>query len=542
MFAKLRELKLPRWGLFALSVVLSAALVNFVRSSAETGPDPVEAATTAREFASIDPLPTGAPDSESRKSLDPETLPGPGASPGSESPADPRHVPDGFVGEDLASLPPTPVDDGDLPEPMDVSAHRDAPAATQLLAIETSTIADGNLLLIQLRANGSISDAEIFAVVDPDRLVIDLPGMVSAMESSRVEVDSTRVARVRVGQHDGMVRVVLDSGSGAEDFGGRRVEPAPDGLRITLGSHDERNGRLAEVAAHPQPVASIAPARAPEAVQPAQKGRQLPLYLMSDETEGRHPDSGLASGERYDCIIEPYELVEVGSALTAVVESVGVERSDFVTEGQVVAQLKASPVRARVDVASARARMNGNLLASRARMDLGRRRLTRADQLFESEALSADIRDETQTEAEIAKAVDQEARERKKLMELEHLEAFERLKEYTIRSPVSGVVVERLKSPGEVVKEETIVVVAQIDPLRVEVVLPAALFGLVETGMRAEVVPQMSNSGVQIASVTIVDRVVDPTSGTFGVRLELPNADHAVPSGLRCQVRFLQVD
>ena len=39
-----------------------------------------------------------------------------------------------------------------------------------------------------------------------------------------------------------------------------------------------------------------------------------------------------------------------------------------------------------------------------------------------------------------------------------------------------------------------------------------------------------------------VDRVVDGTSGTFGVRLELPNPDYAVPSGLRCQVRFLQVD
>jgi len=36
--------------------------------------------------------------------------------------------------------------------------------------------------------------------------------------------------------------------------------------------------------------------------------------------------------------------------------------------------------------------------------------------------------------------------------------------------------------------------------------------------------------------------VVDGTSGTFGVRLELPNADYAVPSGLRCQVRFLQAD
>ena len=107
---------------------------------------------------------------------------------------------------------------------------------------------------------------------------------------------------------------------------------------------------------------------------------------------------------------------------------------------------------------------------------------------------------------------------------------------------ISGVVVERKMSPGERVDQETILKVAQIDPLRVEVILPAAVFGAVETGMRAEVIPALPNAGVQVASVTIVDRVVDATSGTFGVRLELQNADHAVPSGLRCQARFLQVD
>ena len=232
----------------------------------------------------------------------------------------------------------------------------------------------------------------------------------------------------------------------------------------------------------------------------------------------------------------------MGSALTAVVESVSVERSDFVVAGQVLAQLEASPERATVAVASARARMDGELLARRARMDLGGRKRKRADHLFDSKALSADLRDEIRTEAEVARAVVQEARERKELMELQRREALERLREHTIRSPVSGVVVDRLKSPGEVVKEETIVVLAQIDPLRVEVVLPAAVFGSVATGMWAEIIPELPNAGVQVASVTIVDRVVDATSGTFGVRLELPNADHAVPSGLRCQVRFLQVD
>ncbi len=284
------------------------------------------------------------------------------------------------------------------------------------------------------------------------------------------------------------------------------------------------------------------PPLAAEAIRPAQNGRPLPLYLMADETAERDPESGPVLDDRYSCILEPFELVEVGSALTAVVESVSVERSDFVAEGQVLAQLEASSERATLVVASARANMDGELQASRARMDLGGRKQQRADQLFESRALSADVRDEIRTEAEVAKAVVQEAREQKELMELEHEEAFARLNEHTILSPVSGVVVDRLKSPGEVVKEETIVVVAQIDPLRVEVILPAAAFGSVRAGMRAEIVPELPNAGVQVASVTIVDRVVDATSGTFGVRLELPNADQAVPSGLRCRARFLQVD
>ncbi len=104
------------------------------------------------------------------------------------------------------------------------------------------------------------------------------------------------------------------------------------------------------------------------------------------------------------------------------------------------------------------------------------------------------------------------------------------------------MVVQRLKSPGEVVKEETILTIAQIDPLRVEAILPAAMFGSIKEGMRAEIEPEIASAGVRIASVSIVDRVVDAASGTFGVRLELPNADHTLPSGLHCQVRFLPLD
>jgi len=38
--------------------------------------------------------------------------------------------------------------------------------------------------------------------------------------------------------------------------------------------------------------------------------------------------------------------------------------------------------------------------------------------------------------------------------------------------------------------------------------------------------------------VTVVDHVLDAASGTFGVRLALPNPDFNLPAGIRCKVLF----
>ena len=69
--------------------------------------------------------------------------------------------------------------------------------------------------------------------------------------------------------------------------------------------------------------------------------------------------------------------------------------------------------------------------------------------------------------------------------------------------------------------------------LGAEIVYPES-----DTGMRAEVTPELTKKRKYIAQVTIVDKVVDAASGTFGVRLELPNTDLAIPSGIKCQVTF----
>jgi RND family efflux transporter MFP subunit len=240
-----------------------------------------------------------------------------------------------------------------------------------------------------------------------------------------------------------------------------------------------------------------------------------------------------------DCVIEPYEVVDIGSPVTGVIEKVLVERSDFVEKNQIVVELESGVEEAAVAVSRARADMKGEIRAREASLELGENRKNRARQLFDKNSLSLDLREQVDTEAKLARLELFQARENRLLASLELKQAIRALKRRSIISPIAGVVIERLMAPGEVVDEETIMRIAQINPLRVEAILPSALFGTIERGMRAAIEPEFPGDQVYIATVEIVDRVIDAASGTFGVRLGLPNADYAIPGGLHCRVRFL---
>ncbi len=125
-----------------------------------------------------------------------------------------------------------------------------------------------------------------------------------------------------------------------------------------------------------------------------------------------------------------------------------------------------------------------------------------------------------------------------KIAEMELRRSEELLRMRTIRSPMTGVVIERFVSPGEVARQEKMVEIAQIDPLNVEVIAPVHMFGSIRAGMRAEVKAEDRVDRVYRARVKIIDRVIDAASGTFGIRLELRNPRHRIPAGIKCSVRF----
>ena len=238
-----------------------------------------------------------------------------------------------------------------------------------------------------------------------------------------------------------------------------------------------------------------------------------------------------------DCLVEPHMVVEVSSPVSGVIQAIHVDRSDVVQQGQTLVELESAVEQASVELARARATMDDEIKLSVTNFAFNKRKYKRIEQLYGKKAVPFHQKDEAQTDLRLAGLKVRQAKRNKKIAELEFKRAEENLKRRTVKSPITGVVVERLKSPGEFVEAEPIVKLAQIDPLRVEVVAPVSLFGSIKPGMRAEIRPEAS--GVFNGTVSIVDRVVDAASGTFGVRVELPNPDHRLPGGLKCRIRFL---
>jgi RND family efflux transporter MFP subunit len=247
---------------------------------------------------------------------------------------------------------------------------------------------------------------------------------------------------------------------------------------------------------------------------------------------------GSAGAAEFDGVIEPYMVVKVGSSVYGILETVKVDRGDFVKKGQVLATLQSGVEKATMEAARARAEMEAGIKAKQAQLDFAVRKQQRNEQLYKKEALPFSQMDEVETSRVLADLQLQEAIENKRLAVLEYKRAVEVVRRMTIRSPINGVVVERNLSPGEYIENQSVMKLAQIHPLNVEVILPVNLLPSVKIGMKAKVIPEAPIGGEYIAQVKIVDRVVDAASGTFGVRLELPNPKNRLPAGLKCKVIF----
>ncbi len=242
------------------------------------------------------------------------------------------------------------------------------------------------------------------------------------------------------------------------------------------------------------------------------------------------------------CLIEPLQRIELRSAVAAPIVAVHVDRGATVRKGQLLVSLDAAVEKAALQAVEYRAVMEGATMSASSRLKNASERLKRRDELLQQNFISAQDRDDAAAEARIAEADLRQAHDDRQLARLEAQQLRASVARFSIFSPVNGVVTERLQNAGEMPQTgdnaPAILKLAQIDPLRVDIVLPVAQYGRVQPGGQVTVKPEAPFTGVYRATVKAVDKVIDSASGTFRVRLELPNPRGELPVGVRCTALF----
>ncbi|MFO7543376.1 MAG: efflux RND transporter periplasmic adaptor subunit [Thiobacillus sp.] len=244
------------------------------------------------------------------------------------------------------------------------------------------------------------------------------------------------------------------------------------------------------------------------------------------------------AGQPLVCLIQPSRIAEVGSSVTGVLDDIRVERGDIVKKGQVIAVLRNDVERAALNVAQSRAQAEAEVQAAMAALEFAHQSTVRAEDLVKKKFVSEQALDKARTEERVAVQKLAQTREQRQVWAREQSLAKSQLAQRTITSPISGIVAERYLSTGERVEDRSIARVVSINPLHVEVMVPASSFGKIKTGMIASVMPELPDAAAVEARVNLVDKLIDGASNTFRVRLELPNPGNAIPAGPRCKVDF----
>lgn len=256
--------------------------------------------------------------------------------------------------------------------------------------------------------------------------------------------------------------------------------------------------------------------------------------------------SAAAMGAEFDCVIEPRQVLELRSPIEGLIARVNVDRGDYVKKGQELAVLDTRVDQVQAEIANQRAKMMGAVKSLEIKGALSSRRSARMDDLHQQNFISSQMREEASTEKRITETELNDAVDNLKLYGLEYKRQMEIIRLKTISSPVNGVITERILNPGEFaeagVGRKPLLRVADIDTLHVEVLLPVSAYGKVKLGSNIQVTPEIPADASYLAKVKLIDRVLDAASGTFGVRLELPNPQRKILGGIRCRAAFPDID
>jgi RND family efflux transporter MFP subunit len=229
---------------------------------------------------------------------------------------------------------------------------------------------------------------------------------------------------------------------------------------------------------------------------------------------------------------EPYADINMAASEMGTLARVTVREGDIVKAGQLLANLDDAVLRASLEVAKAGMSAKGELQSARTQLELKTVELQKLTELFRRNHASQRELDRVKGEIRIAESRFQSVQEDLAVRRLEYARIEAQLRQRHILSTIDGVVDEVRKDGGEFVSPSDPVVmrIVQLDPLRVVFSVPVARRQEVVAGKSVQLQVGRT-SAPALATVEYVSPTVDAASGTFRVKVRLPNPQQKWHSG-----------
>ena len=231
------------------------------------------------------------------------------------------------------------------------------------------------------------------------------------------------------------------------------------------------------------------------------------------------------------------ERIELSPRFMGVVTWIGVKKGDTVTNGQVVVLLDDSEYQARLRQADG-AVANANTAVSKAELDL-----ERVNQLAKTDIASKEAQDNARLALDSARAA---LNESKGVREL----AQTYLNWCVIRSPINGVVLEKLVDPNELVAPQSfgglrgpstaLIAVADPQDLQVEIDLNEADLSKISLKQKCRVSPEAYLDKVYDGYVVEIAPEANRAKGTLQIKVQIQSPDKFLTPELSAKVEFLK--
>ena len=268
----------------------------------------------------------------------------------------------------------------------------------------------------------------------------------------------------------------------------------------------------------------------------------LPMAMAGDASKAKKPfrpsrDTRNSAEESAESALiegftEPYADINMAASEMGTLANVAVKDGDVVRAGQLLANLDDAVLRASLEVAKAGMSAKGELQSARTQLELKTVEHEKLTELFGRNHASQREIDRVKGEVRIAESRFQSVQEDLDVRRLEYARIEAQLKQRHIMSTIDGVVVEVLKDRGEFVSpsDPVVVRIVQLDPLLVVFSVPVDRRQEI---VRGQSIPMQiaGHSAPAMAMVEYVDPTVDASSGTFKVKVRLPNPEGRWHSG-----------